>query len=312
MKIILAILTMISILLGSTSVSFSGQKITDCKGPDYFNQAKRGKNVDISYPRLPNRNLACQIRKWINDDFKSLITDRDAYEYEANSIVYDSSPKIKSVVVSIFANAGGAHGSNYCKTFLCDIEAGKILGFSELFESGTDWPAIIGSYVKKQLDPAVSRRREFSADDYEKFSIDGKTLNIYYDQLGAWPGAIINIPLEKIKKYLRPEFQPTHKTPGIFYLGKTENELKKEAEKSAELSIGSKKILALSKLGHDGYEHIKVYAFEPEGVRLLGNTIATKGYSLKNITLSSDGKFYVVYDTAYFQILRIDRQKPVN
>lgn len=137
----------------------------DCTGPKEYNLKKYRCDFQIKYPTLPNENMECKIREWLNKDFANLKdesgqdgTDNEGahVSYIADYVLMNPNPKSQSVVFKIFEDGGGAHGTDKYKTFTYEVEPGSLINIADIFKPSVDYIGLLSPYVSKKLESANS------------------------------------------------------------------------------------------------------------------------------------------------------------
>lgn len=125
--------------------------------------------------------------------------------------------KTESIVISIYAYTGGAHGNSAYKVITASKEDGKILLLSEIIKA--DKQSAFTESVKKELmawapngaeiGPVVFTEEvaNLKFESFENWSLDEKNLTLYFSQYEIGPGVLgpvaFPIPLIKIKDFLK-------------------------------------------------------------------------------------------------------------
>lgn len=142
-----------------------------------------------------------------------LVIKSDGYSYDDN---------IKSIKVTIYEYAGGAHGNTSYETWTYNKQTGRTFMYKDLFQEEHNPSWTIYPMVKEQLMKKISAPdkdwikkgsgQESTLENYKHFVLDGENLVIIFPPYQVAPFAEgtqeVKIPMKDIKVILRPPFYP--------------------------------------------------------------------------------------------------------
>lgn len=145
-----------------------------------------------------------------------------AYEYYDTYKVLSDNDGFVSFLLDSYAYEGGAHGNSSKIVVNIDLNKKEVLYLSSLFIEDTDYNKIILTEIEKamKLDPSkyegVTVPTTLPSEDDFYFDFDNQNLVLYYEPYelaaGVFGFIYINIPLENIKEYIKPEYQYTYQS----------------------------------------------------------------------------------------------------
>jgi hypothetical protein len=137
------------------------------------------------------------------------------YTIEIQASIVESE-KTESIIISIYAYTGGAHGNSAYKIFTSSKDDKNILSLSEIIK--TDKQLTFTEFVKKELKawapngsvaPVVFPEQVDSLkfESFENWSLDEQNLTLYFSQYEIGPGVLgpveFPISLTKVKGFLK-------------------------------------------------------------------------------------------------------------
>lgn len=172
------------------------------------------------------KNLEDKLSKatFLADDF---VVPEDApsvgaYEYYNTYEVLSDNDGFVSILLDSYQYEGGAHGISSKKVVNIDLNKKDVLSLSSLFVEDADYSKILLDEIKKSIesDPAkyegVTVPTKLPSEDDFYFDFDNQNLVVYYEPYelaaGVFGFIYINIPMENIKQYIKPEYQYTYKS----------------------------------------------------------------------------------------------------
>ena len=69
------------------------------------------------------------------------------------------SDRVLSVLVSVYAYTGGAHGNTFFLPLTYDLATGRALSTADLFAPGTDWPDALAAWTERAVVASLARQQ---------------------------------------------------------------------------------------------------------------------------------------------------------
>jgi hypothetical protein len=217
---------------------------TTPSGPAHITEHAAYYDIDLTYPsrtplsgeanaravaamRAKMEDTAAQFKKDGNfaslthDDIQMMGLDQRKMALSSEYKTYAGSRTVSYVFV-IYEDTLGAHPNAFYTTFTFDIKTGDQLSLGDLFsapgylsilstQARSDLPGIIQKMAGSEGDSDyIKMGTEPTADNFQNFAVDGKTLRLIFSpyQVGPWAlGTVIDpIPLSQLSTVLKAQY----------------------------------------------------------------------------------------------------------
>lgn len=153
--------------------------------------------MNIAFPLdYPDEQAILDYLGQTRDGFVNVASTPDPrthpFEMDVVSESLDSA-RTRSVVLTLFQDAGGAHPTSWFKTFTYDTARGVPVTFDTLFAPGTDPLQVIFPIVQRQLESktglagGISRGDGMDPSHYQNFAITDDAVTFYFARAELLP-----------------------------------------------------------------------------------------------------------------------------